>query len=274
MAISPSNASSFGDISSSPTRWRHEQNRVYTIVSSAEHKPYVNRPHSSCVLSVPCIIASDEVADQKFLPPSTYLSALLPPTSKCTMRFCPKESLCETLKWKSSYLCWMITWEVSCCNMENSVVHSVFTRSDTLAASPRIMSGIDTPTDESSNDYVWDVFYHRPASLSEWNSVAARTGTMCVYALLKNLSTTDSGNKYRYARLTPQLRWFRHRFRSRRRGWWGFKWWVWLRFDFVFPESLQPRNIIKMIIQMRTMIPNLRVVCIIIISSGVGLITA
>lgn len=47
---------------------------------------------------------------------------------------------------------------------------------------------------------------------------------------------------------------------------------MWLRFDFMFPESLQPRNITKMIIQMRTMIPNLRVVCIIIISSGVGLI--
>ena len=47
---------------------------------------------------------------------------------------------------------------------------------------------------------------------------------------------------------------------------------MWLRFDFVFPESLQPRNIIKMIIQMRTMIPNLRVVCIIIISSSIGLI--
>ncbi|KXN88130.1 RNA polymerase II nuclear localization protein iwr1 [Leucoagaricus sp. SymC.cos] len=36
-------------------------------------------------------------------------------------------------------------------------------------------------TDESlhkSDDYVWDVFYHRPASLSEWNSIAARTGTI------------------------------------------------------------------------------------------------
>ena len=24
----------------------------------------------------------------------------------------------------------------------------------------------------SEGDYVWDVFYHRPATLSEWNEVA------------------------------------------------------------------------------------------------------
>jgi len=29
----------------------------------------------------------------------------------------------------------------------------------------------------SSNDYVWDVFYHRPATLSEWNEVA-NVGTL------------------------------------------------------------------------------------------------
>jgi len=30
-----------------------------------------------------------------------------------------------------------------------------------------------------SDDYVWDVFYHRPATLSEWNE-AANVGTLCV----------------------------------------------------------------------------------------------
>ncbi|KZP05212.1 hypothetical protein FIBSPDRAFT_923225 [Athelia psychrophila] len=31
---------------------------------------------------------------------------------------------------------------------------------------------------KSDDDYVWDVFYHRPASLSEWNAVAANVGTL------------------------------------------------------------------------------------------------
>lgn len=45
------------------------------------------------------------------------------------------------------------------------------------AATPKIRSG--TPVgEEESGDYVWDVFYHRPVTLSEWNSVAARTGTL------------------------------------------------------------------------------------------------
>ncbi|KAF8909012.1 hypothetical protein CPB84DRAFT_1813251 [Gymnopilus junonius] len=33
-----------------------------------------------------------------------------------------------------------------------------------------ITSGVSTP--KGDNDYVWDVFYHRPATLSEWNEVA------------------------------------------------------------------------------------------------------
>lgn len=33
---------------------------------------------------------------------------------------------------------------------------------------------------KSDDDYVWDVFYHRPASLSEWNAVAANIGTLYV----------------------------------------------------------------------------------------------
>lgn len=39
-------------------------------------------------------------------------------------------------------------------------------------------SGKDA-VDDSSDDYVWDVFYHRPATLSEWNA-AANVGTVCV----------------------------------------------------------------------------------------------
>ncbi len=33
------------------------------------------------------------------------------------------------------------------------------------------------PAIEKDDDYVWDVFYHRPSTLSEWNS-AATVGTL------------------------------------------------------------------------------------------------
>ncbi|KIM43232.1 hypothetical protein M413DRAFT_444040 [Hebeloma cylindrosporum] len=33
-------------------------------------------------------------------------------------------------------------------------------------------AGANVPSNSSSDDYVWDVFYHRPATLSEWNEVA------------------------------------------------------------------------------------------------------
>ncbi|KAJ8691060.1 hypothetical protein PTI98_010667 [Pleurotus ostreatus] len=36
----------------------------------------------------------------------------------------------------------------------------------------------NTSAPQESDDYVWDVFYHRPASLSEWNHVAANVGTL------------------------------------------------------------------------------------------------
>ena len=43
------------------------------------------------------------------------------------------------------------------------------------------LSSLDTvmtsPGQEES-DYVWDVFYHRPVSLAEWNELAANIGTL------------------------------------------------------------------------------------------------
>lgn len=48
------------------------------------------------------------------------------------------------------------------------------------AATTSLKDKIPTPA-AGEDDYVWDVFYHRPATLSEWNAVAANVGT--VYAL-------------------------------------------------------------------------------------------
>jgi len=44
---------------------------------------------------------------------------------------------------------------------------------------PLDLKGANATTSTSQyNDYVWDVFYHRPATLSEWNE-AANVGTLC-----------------------------------------------------------------------------------------------
>ncbi|KAH0832230.1 hypothetical protein J3R83DRAFT_13201 [Lanmaoa asiatica] len=46
-------------------------------------------------------------------------------------------------------------------------------------ASPSVVSNTN-PYASTSDDYVWDVFYRRPYSLSEWNSFAAKFGTLYV----------------------------------------------------------------------------------------------
>jgi len=47
-------------------------------------------------------------------------------------------------------------------------------------------------TDTKESEYVWDVFYHRPATMSEWNAVAANVGT--VSGLPPSLEGYDSAS--------------------------------------------------------------------------------
>lgn len=54
-----------------------------------------------------------------------------------------------------------------------------------LDPTPRGSSAVTSVSTSKSDDYVWDVFYHRPATLSEWNE-AANVGTLCVLALIKS----------------------------------------------------------------------------------------
>ena len=56
-------------------------------------------------------------------------------------------------------------------------VHDMEIGSET---NPRVLkksSGVLGERPSSDGDYVWDVFYHRPATLSEWNE-AANVGTL------------------------------------------------------------------------------------------------
>jgi len=46
-----------------------------------------------------------------------------------------------------------------------------------VSASSSSVPEILPPSTSSTDDYVWDVFYHRPATLTEWNE-AANVGTL------------------------------------------------------------------------------------------------
>lgn len=156
---SPSVASSFGDMTSSPARRRHEQNRLYTVVS-AKHEPYVKH-------SPPKTTSSKDLCKDPISSDFKMYDAIL--SEGGSMRDPEMEKFLPLL---NDYL------------------------KNTLATSPCITSGTGTPINESSSDYVWDVFYHRPASLSEWNSVAARTGTITgLPSSLLNSDDSDSGSE-------------------------------------------------------------------------------
>ncbi|KAL0960871.1 hypothetical protein HGRIS_005886 [Hohenbuehelia grisea] len=57
------------------------------------------------------------------------------------------------------------------------------------------VSPAKSPT-EDTDDYVWDVFYHKPVTLSEWNSVAANIGTLTgLPPSLTDLDDSDSDSE-------------------------------------------------------------------------------
>lgn len=67
-----------------------------------------------------------------------------------------------------------------------AIVHSI-DPNDNSASAPSIMyesAGANVPSSSSGDDYVWDVFYHRPATLSEWNDVANVGTVYVVHALV------------------------------------------------------------------------------------------
>jgi len=61
------------------------------------------------------------------------------------------------------------------------IVHDIDIGSETNSRVLEKPSGVigqpTLPPSTSDGDYVWDVFYHRPATLSQWNEVA-KVGTL------------------------------------------------------------------------------------------------
>ncbi|KIM78501.1 hypothetical protein PILCRDRAFT_824407 [Piloderma croceum F 1598] len=61
-------------------------------------------------------------------------------------------------------------------------IHDISPPGSPSAATSAAKSSVPIPESKSQgDDYVWDVFYHRPTTLSEWNAAIANIGTLCVY---------------------------------------------------------------------------------------------
>jgi hypothetical protein len=66
------------------------------------------------------------------------------------------------------------------CLIPLSKVHDMSPPGSPSAENPAAESSVPIPESKSrGDDYVWDVFYHRPTELSEWNAIA-NIGTLCV----------------------------------------------------------------------------------------------
>lgn len=70
--------------------------------------------------------------------------------------------------------------------IDAAVVHDEKMKSPAPSSGPKKPASSELKA--SDNDYVWDVFYHRPATLTEWNAVA-NVGTVYVfpqYSIIKS----------------------------------------------------------------------------------------
>jgi hypothetical protein len=69
--------------------------------------------------------------------------------------------------------------------MPMNIVHDISPPGSPSAATSTVKSSVPIPESKSQgDDYVWDVFYHRPTTLGEWNAAIANIGTLCVYLFL------------------------------------------------------------------------------------------
>jgi len=58
------------------------------------------------------------------------------------------------------------------------LVHDINPSDDVRKENIKAVTDDRLRTVTSNDDYVWDVFYHRPTTVSEWNAVAANVGML------------------------------------------------------------------------------------------------
>ncbi|KAJ3576299.1 hypothetical protein NP233_g546 [Leucocoprinus birnbaumii] len=151
-------AESTSDVPLSPTRSRKEQARRYTVVSPEEKETLANRSANS-----PKVLASKDLTKHRPVPDFKMYDAILSEKESISASQ-PDPEMDKFLPLLNDYL----------------RIHDIPTHTEpnTLATASHTKPGKGVTAADESDDYVWDVFYHRPASLSEWNAVAARTGTI------------------------------------------------------------------------------------------------
>jgi len=143
------------EIPSSPIRSKKAQTPRYTVVSADEQEPPAKRRMTN-------LPKASSPSDPPKNPPIRMYDAV-PSKAKSIQASETDPEMEKFLPMLKDYL----------------KIHDISPNSpiSSTAATPKVRSG--TPAgDDESGDYVWDVFYHRPVTLSEWNSVAARTGTL------------------------------------------------------------------------------------------------
>lgn len=97
------------------------------------------------------------------------------------------QSICSNLRpwiprWKIFCPCWTIILNVGALQLNTEHPFDSWTVHDVPLDPKEANLTMRRPAAAStshSDDYVWDVFYHRPVTLSEWNE-AAHVGTLCV----------------------------------------------------------------------------------------------
>lgn len=190
-----------------------DSNRRYTVLKHPSDPSEPGRfPTSPCVFRVYPDLNHIPTSHNVRLARKSYPRKICPlalsiRTSRCTTLSSPpttSRTLLAIPRWTNSCPCWTIISNVAsvlslrwCHSSHKSffcIVHDMSPEKN-LATPPLSTS--------QSDDYVWDVFYHRPATLSEWNA-AANVGTLYVVSIL---SLIESNYQTAYIGLVYHLPW-------------------------------------------------------------------
>ncbi|KAF9454838.1 hypothetical protein P691DRAFT_804200 [Macrolepiota fuliginosa MF-IS2] len=142
----------------SPVRLKKDQTPRYTIVAPDEGKPPTKRQATNPPKVHPSENLSKNISASDF----RMFDAILSKRKHLQNR----EPDPEMEKFQSLLNDYLKIHDIS----SNATIDPATTPTPHIKGAP--------VNDTETDDYVWDVFYHRPATLSEWNSVAARTGTI------------------------------------------------------------------------------------------------
>ncbi|KAF4617307.1 hypothetical protein D9613_006005 [Agrocybe pediades] len=134
--------------------------RRYTIVAQEESRPARRFP-----LAPPKVLSAKELAQKKTAPDFKMYDAVPEDTQQQNMAVDTPSEMDKFLPMLNDYLrIHDMPTDQPPKKPSNSVANNVNSVEPNVTQAPKKPS--------TDDDYVWDVFYHRPATLSEWNAVA------------------------------------------------------------------------------------------------------